>query len=257
MKRYLFLQWTNMKQALFSLKFIIVTLLICCILFLTVLPAYTSTLDVVGLLSIGLGGTHGNLMLVLGTLPIIPFAISFATDWEQKVIHPWIIRSGVYPYATAKVITSVLSAFLATFFGLSIFELLASIGLPFHLNSYGVEPYMYFIDHNQTVLYFIFYNTHMALSSFIFAGIAFFVSTMIPNKFVTIAAPVVFYYLSHRFTSTLDIPIYTKALTIFEGVYNPGTPAESILYKFTTSIIIVAILSVLSIIQIRRRMLHA
>src|SRR5699024_524742 len=114
MKVLLNLEWLNNKRAIFSYRFLFSSFLISLMLFATILPVINRENDVVSLLVLSLTGSHGNLKLILGTLPLLAFTTSFATEWEQKAVLPWIIRTGIYPYAISKVITSIISAILTT-----------------------------------------------------------------------------------------------------------------------------------------------
>ncbi|GAE29747.1 hypothetical protein [Halalkalibacter hemicellulosilyticus] len=256
MKAFFYLLQTNSKLAIFSTRFLYCIGFVALAMFIVSFGFIQPGQNVMQLLSLALGGTTGILMLTLGTLPILPFAISYATDWEQKVTSFWMIRSGVFQYALNKCLISAVSAFLVTSLGIALFIGIMSTWLPVLSIDDGIGAYHTFLVDGKLVLYFFFHITHFSLSSVIFAIIALWVSTMIPNKFVALATPVVLYFVAHRLTTTLDIPVYLKALTIVEGYYDAGSPFLSLSIKLATVMAITLLLSYLSIRNIKRRAQH-
>ncbi|MCT2536727.1 hypothetical protein NC661_14160 [Aquibacillus koreensis] len=256
MNLFLNLQKINFLQAVLSFRFLFSSFLVFITITATTLAILDEPQDVIALLEFGLTGSHGSLMLIMGTLPLLPFAISFAVEWEQKSVLFWVIRTGVNRYAISKIITGAFSAFLVTAVGLSIFVLAMDAWLPIYDHSYGVEAYQPFLTDGQITLYLLFRISHISLTSVLFAILAFWVSTMIPNKYVAMAAPVVFYFIAHRLTTTLNIPVYLKALTIIEGQYDAGSPLSTILLKAITVLVLSLPLAYLSVRNIRRRIIH-
>lgn len=256
MKKFLNLQLGNLSRALFSVRFFACCFLVCLIVIFTSIPLIHPDQGAIELLEASLGGSSGNLMLVLALVPLIPFTLSFGMEYQQKAILPWIIRSGVKSYALGKLSLSLISAFLTTAIGLAFVVLILSIWLPVHQHGVGTEAYSIYLVNGQVIRYLIFYIAHISLSSVLFAMIAFWVSTMMPNRYVTLAAPVVCYYLLHRLTSSLNIPVQFKAMYIFESVYDAGTVWSSFLLKLMTVLIISLPLAYLSYINIKRRVAY-
>ncbi len=245
------LQWLNLNRAIISWRFLLYSSLICLAMIIATLPLLQKTPDVVDLTAFALTGSHGSLMLVLATLPLMTYTISFAIEWEQKAVLPWIIRTGAYPYAICKVVTSVISAFLTMIMGCTLFIIIMSFKFPLYKYGYAGDTYHVLLESNHIFTYFTLYIIDFALVSFLFAGIAFFVSTLIPNKFVVLTAPVVIYFVVHRLTSSL--PQNFRAVNLVEGSYNIGSPLSSLLLKLAIVMGITIILSLLSVILIKRR----
>lgn len=245
------LQRLNFYRAILSWRFLLYSSLICLAMIVATLPLMQQASDVTNLMAFALTGSHGSLMLVLATLPLMTYTISFATEWEQKAVLPWVIRTGVYPYAISKVVTSVISAFLTMIMGCILFITVMSFKFPFYDSGYAGDTYHSLLENNHIFTYFAMYITDFALVSFLFAGIAFFVSTLIPNKFVVLTAPVVIYFVAHRLTSSL--PNNLRAVNLVEGSYNVGSPLSSLLLKLSIVIGITIILSLLSVMLIKRR----
>ncbi|GAF66844.1 hypothetical protein BTS2_3749 [Bacillus sp. TS-2] len=256
MKGFFHLLQTNSRLAICSSRFLICVGLVTLSLFMVSFSFIQSEQTVLQLLTLALGGTTGILMLILGTFPLLPFAISYATDWEQKTTSFWMIRSGVLQYAIHKCLMSAVSAFLVTSLGLTLFISIMSIWLPLFSTEIAIEAYQPFLVDGKPVLYFFFHITHFSLSASLFAIVALWVSTMIPNKFVALATPVVLYFVAHRLTTTLNIPVYLKALTIVEGYYNGGTPYLSLSIKLVTVLAITLPLCYWSIRNMKRRAQH-
>ncbi|MBM7542334.1 hypothetical protein [Amphibacillus cookii] len=253
MNKFLNLQLGNFFRAILSIRFLICSVVVCLIVIATIIPMFNHEQGAIDLLDLGLSGSFGNLMLILATIPLIPFTLSFASEHQQRAVLPWVIRAGVNQYAIGKLLFSLLSAFLTTALGLVLVVIVLLIWLPVYQYGHGAEAYSGYLVNGQWMRYLLFNISHLSLSSVLFAVIAFWVSTMIPNKFVTLATPVVCYYLLHRLTATLTIPVYFQAMYIFEATYDAGTPWSSFLLKFVTVLVISLPLAYLSVRNIKRR----
>src|SRR5699024_2194139 len=159
-------------------------------------------LDVIYLYGMGTGG--GSLFLMTGILPLFAFSTTFASEWGQRAASFWIVRSGIRNYATSKVIASALSGFLTTSVGLSLYVFLMRMNYPLFSNPSTGDAYASLLEFDMPIRYLLFHISHISLTSALFAVVALWVSTYLPNQFVTVAAPLVIYFVAHRFTTQLD-----------------------------------------------------
>src|SRR5699024_8094222 len=116
--------------------------------------------------------------------------------------------------------------------GLSLFLFLVRIKLPLFSTVSTGDAYASLLDQDMPIRYLLYHVTQISLTSALFAVIALCVSTYLPNKFVTVAAPLVIYFVAHRFTTQLDIPDYLKAKWMVEAIYDAGSPSVSLLLRF-------------------------
>lgn len=211
-----------------------------------------SYMSVTYLYGMAMGG--GSLFLMTGILPLFAYATTFASEWEQRATSFWLVRTGVRRYAISKVLVSALSGFLTTFVGLALFVLIIRIKLPLSSDaSAGGSVYASLVEQGMPIQYFLFHITHFSLTAALFAVIAIWVSTYIPNKFVTIAAPLVIYFVTFRFTTQLPIPEYLKADSIVELIYDAGSPSASLLIKLGIVVLLCTLMGFATVRQIRRR----
>lgn len=259
MRLLLSLFTVNMKRAIISVPFLLSACGVTVVMVFATWSLITqksneSFIDVIYLYGMGTGG--GSLFLMTGILPLFPFATTFASEWEQRATSFWTVRTGIRNYAVSKVLASALSGFLTTAVGLNLFFLLMRINLPFFSASSTGDAYATLLDQDMPIRYLLYHVTHISLTSALFAVIALWVSTYLPNKFVTVAAPLVIYFVAHRFTTQLDIPEYLKAITIVEGTYHASTPTMSLLIKLGIVSLLCLFMGFGTVRRIRRRVQH-
>lgn len=242
---------SNFNRAIFSWRFLLYSSLIILAMLIIAFPLMQVTGDAIDLLGATLGGTHGGLMLVIATLPLLPYTLSFATEWEERAVLPAVIRAGAKRYAIGKVFASVISAFLSLAVSCVVFIMIMSFMMPIYQSTYAGESYHVLLDNDKIVTFLIFAITDYALRALTFSAIAFFVSTLIPNKFVTLTAPVVVYFFTSRLTSSA--PLGYRVMDFFEGTYIVGSPLANLMLKAIVACGITLILSISSVFLIKRR----
>ena len=255
MKLFFSLFTVHLRQAIISIRFVLSVCGVTLVMLFTIwdLEVYEYA-DAIYFYGLALGG--GIFVLITGILPLFPFATSFATEWNNRATNFWMVRTGVRNYSVSKVLASGISGFLTTAIGLVVFTLLMRIRLPLFVQSSTGDPYEYLLLVEMPISYLFFHITHISLTAALFAVIALWVSTYLPNKFVVLAAPLVLYFIVHRFTTQLDIPEYLKAMNIVEGMYNAGSPIATLLIKLGTVFIFCLLMGYGTVRQIRRRVQH-
>lgn len=255
MTQFFSLFTVHLRLAIFSVSFLLslcgVTLVMFFSIWNTGIQEYT---DAIYLYGLALGG--GTFVVTTGILPLFPFATSFANEWNNRATSFWIIRSGIRQYAVSKILASAVSGFLTTTIGMIIFICLLRFRIPLLIESSIDNAYESLLREELPVYYLFFHITHISLTAALFAIIALWVSTYFPNKFVALAAPLVLYFVIHRFTIQLQIPGYLKAQMIVEQIYNAGSPQATVLIKVGTILILGLFMGYGTVRQIRRRVQH-
>lgn len=251
MKLFLSLTATNFYRSLFSKRFLFSVLGVTVVLFMTSFGRIGSGSDVISVFMIS---GSGDLVLIMGVLPLLPFAMSFAMEWEERSAGFWMIRTGIRDYAISKVIVSAATGTLVTFAGVMLYVSLLLIKLPLY-NAIDLQgnPYAPLLEAGMPVSYLLAYTFHMSLSSALFATAALWISTYIPNPFTTLAAPIVLYFFLVRLTITWGVPEFLNLTKIVEGPYHAGSPALSLLVKFGTVLLLCLMMGYGTVAQVRRR----
>jgi hypothetical protein len=208
------------------------------------------------LLSVVIISGSGNILLIVGILPVIPFAITFASEWEERAVSFWIIRSGVRRYAFNKVIVSALSGFMVTFVGILLHAFLLWTRLPLYTTFQTGDAYASLLKAGRPLQYLLFSAAHLSLSSSLFAVAALWISAYIPNRWTAIAAPIVLYFVLLRFTRNWNIPSFLKIGTIVEGTYHASSPLSALLFKLATVMLLCWLIGYGTMRQIQRRVQH-
>lgn len=253
MKRFLMMLSISCRRAVFSRLFFFGVIGVALIVFLTSYGMIDKQPDVI---SVVLLSGSGNSLLILGILPLLPFATTFASEWEERATNFWMIRTGVRSYAVCKILASALSGFLVTFIGMLLCALILLGWLPFFSHITTGDAYVPLLEAGMPVRYLLVSAAHLSLSSALFATAAVWISAYMPNRFTALAGPVVLYFTIYRLTRFWDIPSFLNLGALVEGVYHAGTPLASFLVKLATVAVLCVLMGAGIVSQIRRRVLH-
>ena len=255
MKDFLSLLAVDLRRAILSKRFLLSVCGVTLILFLTVagVIAKHRARNVVYLL--GMSGSSGSMVLILGLLPLFPFAVTYASEWEERAEGFWIIRAGTRSYAAGKAIAAAISAVLVTACGMALFVVIARLRLPLITRPVSVgDEYSVFLNEGHPVWYLIAYIADISLSSALFAEAALWISTYIPNRFVAVAAPLTLYYLIDSMTYALPIPQYLKPGSYMgRSMLHAGSPEAALLIKLCAITFFCLLMGVGATRQIGRR----
>lgn len=241
------------NRAFLSGRFMVSVFGIVLVLFLTSFQMISPLSDVISVVMIS---GSGNFTLIIGLLPLIPYATTFATEWEERATSFWLIRSGVKNYVVSKIIVSAISGFMTTFIAILLYALILLIKLPFFTKIATGDAYVSLLEMGMPIRYLLFSAAHLSLSSALFATVALWVSTYIPNRFTTIVAPIVLYFMLYRLTRFWDLPPYLNLGTLLEGTYQAGSPLTTMMLKLGIVMVFCIIIGCSTVGQIRRRVQH-
>ena len=239
-------------RAIVSVRFFLSVVGVAFVVFIASSGQVGGSPDVLYLLDLGLMGS-GSFIMVLCVFPIIPFATTFASEWEEHATGFWIVRSGTRNYAVIKFLVSILSGMLTTGVGLALFVIIMSIWHPLFIASTTGNVYEVYLQADKPEKYLLFYITHMSLSSAIFAAVAVWMSAWIPNIYTTAAAPIVLYFFFLRIST---MPIWPKSFNlaaIIQGVSGKGSPLEVLLTKLGIVTFLCILIGYGTVVQIHKR----
>ncbi|WP_200967539.1 hypothetical protein, partial [Insulibacter thermoxylanivorax] len=165
----------------------------------------------------------------------------------------WLIRSGVTHYVMGKMLAGAISAFLTTFLGILLYAVFLLFQLPLFTNISTGDAYAVLLEQNMPIIYILACATHLSMSSMLFACLAIWVSVLIPNRFVTLVAPIVIYFMMFRLTRFWGLPDYLNIPVIIEGTYDAGSAAASLITKCVTIFIPCLLLGFGAMKLMRRR----
>ncbi len=217
--------------------------------------------DIIQIFSAGDAPFFSIAILILETLP---FGMVFCEDWENRYIRSSVIRISSTKYALSKVITCFYSALLAGLLGRLLFVLLLS---PFispvdtNKNSFIVNAInnpqgaAWFLANSQYLAWIFIESIERSLQGGIYATFALFVSTTMTNMFVTLAIPVVSYYIYQSIYNILGLPNFFAITAIYENdSIFPKNLFYGVIYAFLFAAVFSAIFGVLFMRGVKRRL---
>lgn len=253
MKIFIALLKADLYRALLSLNFVISIMFTMFVMFISCSGYISNTSDVSYLLGSAIT-TSGSVLFILCVAPIFPYGLSFASDVEDKALPFWVIRAGNKKYAISKFLSSITAGFLSVASSMIIFSMIMSIFFPlFYGKPSTGSSYAILLENNQPWTYLLVLTMHYSLSGALFAGAALTISTFIPNKFSTMTAPIVIYFVLMRLTTQASIPNFLKPSFLVEGIYSGVSPASAFLYKLIPVVGILSIFLYATVKQIKKR----
>ncbi len=253
MKTFIALLKADLYRALFSINFVISTISIMFVMFISCSGYINNTSDVLYLLGLALTGS-GSPLFILCIAPLLPYGMSFASDVEDKALPFWVIRTGTKKYAISKFISSVIAGFLTVATGMVVFTLIISIFFPLFGGTVGnASSYAVLLENNQPLIYILIMTVHYSLSGALFAGAAIAISSFIPNKFSIMTAPIVLYFVLMRITTNAPIPNFLKADFLIQGICSGVSPMIAFLCKLIPVIGILSTFLYITVKQIKKR----
>ena len=245
----------DFKRVFTSFRFWCTILIIWLIMSISIYNNDGLATDIIGLYDLANSGS-GTFLMTICILPTIPYSASYASDYNAKATRQWSIRCGITQYAASKFIVAVISGMLTYLMSMIMFSVIASFKLPLFDSIVTGDTYVQLLTDGKPLQYLCCYMVHYALSAALMAGCAFFVTTLIPNAFVATAVPVVVYFLYLRICNFVAIPEAFSAVKLIQSICPADTPAQTMLAKLVPVLSILIVLCFLSILSIRRRLMH-
>ena len=245
----------DFKRVFTSFRFWCTILIIWLIMSISVYNSGGLALDIIALCDLANTGS-GTFLMTICILPTIPYSASYASDYNTKATRQWSIRCGIVQYSASKFIVAVISGMLTYLMSMIMFSVIASFKLPLFDSIVTGDTYVQLLTDGKPLQYLCCYMVHYALSAALMAGCAFFVTTLIPNAFMATAVPVVIYFLYLRICNFVAMPEAFNAVNLIQLICPADTPAQTMLAKLVPVSSILSVLCFLSILSIRRRLMH-
>lgn len=193
----------------------------------------------------------------------MPFATSFCTDWNTQFIRPTIIRTTIKNYGISKVFTTALSGGSAVALGEVLFILLLRLYLPLvdrqgHMFANAVSDPVYgsLLSGGNYAAYFASRILLAFFAAAFFAVLALWISTYITNVFVTLASPILSFYILTTLTGLIGLPRWLDIRIALSGTFYMGKPFFSLLYSIFFCSFLCILMGILTVRQINRRLEH-
>ncbi len=175
-------------------------------------------------------GTYVTMIILSSTFC---YSSSFCTDWQEKSIFPYAIRSGQKNYCCSKVLSCAFAGGIAPVLGLLLFIISLSFFFPLldergglfgsaidQIN--GTTSYaclMPVVISKNGPLYFFLLLYLVFLVCAFWAVVGLTVSAIVPNKFVAIFSPYLIFFLESLFLRNTPL---LKTSSIMVGNFNFG-----------------------------------
>ena len=236
---------------------------------ITAYPTISYSNTIFSILRNGVMG-NGTEMVISCVLPIIPFSLSFAFEWHEKAIYFHTIRSGLRLYTISKLVVSCISGFLVLFFGITAsipFLKILAPQLPFSDPVYLSDDFFWssLLAEGHAVSGFLIFIVYYSLAGCLTSVSGLCFSTYIPNPFAALAAPMALYYTLMRidFLSSAEGWLRLSKLDFLSPAYWINVPYHTdswllgIGIKFVVILLLSILLGIVTIKQIKRRVLNA
>lgn len=167
----------------------------------------------------------GDYTKLLPVLCVLPFATSYATEWNHHFVPYAVVRSNQTKYAISKGLATALSGGLALAMGLALFLGLLAWRFPLadmEGAGFDIAPtggYHALLQSQQFVLYYFFHVIQLFCVGAFWATIALVVSAYLPNVTVTASSAFILYYFLRVLFLKVHIPNYLNVTTLYQGAF--------------------------------------
>lgn len=181
-------------------------------------------------------GTYSNFWVLYLLFAALPSATLFCSDWENRYFRSFILRSSKQCYAITTATSCYVSAFSVVLIGDALFLLLLRFKypwvLPADIQGLGIEGGVYhsLMSGAGIYLYFLVRTLCKAFCAAFTSVLALCLSTVITNIFVTLAAPVIAFYVFENLLILLEMPASFQIGSIAKGHIAIGGPGTTVLY---------------------------
>ena len=117
--------------------------------------------------------------------------------------------------------------------------------------------YAQLLEQNNPWGYYLIKVFHYACSAAWFAALGMWISSLVPDVYVTLAAPVVLYMMALCLSVLCGVPERYSFGMFGEGIHDMGTPQATLLFKIGITLASCLLLGWLSIQNVKRRVRHA
>ncbi|WP_101696622.1 hypothetical protein [Clostridium minihomine] len=228
MKQTLQLIATDCKRAIFSISFVVSVIGIWIVFSWGAHSVISENTDVLLMVQYASSASGTNNLILL--FCVLPYTMSFCSDWDSGYIRLVAARSGSLRYAVSKYFSCFFSSCLATTVGMALFILPVTLNHPLvDASAENLQPYItlptlegQLLGQGQFVLYFIIYLFLRSLHNGFWATVGLCASVYIPNRFVAVFIPFIGFYVlklvTYQFPTWLQLSKLGAANFILGGV---------------------------------------
>lgn len=261
--KFLRLLKNDFQRAVFSYSFLVCALMAT---FLIVSSAATQIGYVDTLMGFLRRGMQGNGMetVLRQILPLIPFGMSFANEWNENAYRFYVSRVGPERYILSKIIITCVSGFLVLSLGAALAIPVLRVLFPeYPIVDIGYPNFtLTLFQEGKVVLAYTAWIVNYALTTCFSSICAVWLSTYIPNPLAVLASPTLIYFTIIRIGTIYKIPglfdkyIFFNPIYWMNATYNTQLARVEIGYHLGNVLIIFVILSFFAVRKTKRRVLN-
>lgn len=249
----------DIKRAVISWRFLVTVILMTMVATLSSGTMLTVTECCVVEIIDNLFSGSGSSDLLIMLLPLLPYALTYVREEEERAVTFWVMRTETSCYLFGKYLAACLSALLcvvASFCALTL--VLIGMGHPLYRDIPFVEEgYSQLLAAGKPILYLAAYFLDRGLGAAMAAGSAVLISAVFPNRFLAFVGPVCLQLVALRVISFPGIPAYMNVMNWTGGTYNLETGGMTLLCKVGVSLFVCVVFGAFSLLLVKRRWHHA
>lgn len=245
----------SLRQAFWGWRFLLASI---CMAAMFIFPIYRMQVGIMDGVSAAIHGT-GAEMMILALLPVIPFGCFYAMEDTGGAIPFWAIRAGTGRYVSCKTVAAILSAMGVFIAGVLLYSVVAFLnGRAFMAGMQTDYSYYQFGYQGQPVITLLFYVIHYMFTAGVWTAVGVFVSTCVPNLYVTLAAPSVIYMFIMWFDQYWPPELaWCNVRNLTAYIYDCQEPGQTLLLHVGVCLVYMVILTLASVANGKRRQQNA
>lgn len=216
--------------------------------------------DGLSFLATTMTNSFGLSIVLLGLIPVFPYALSYADDRNTRMLYFWVLRGGTERYAVSYYVTTLLGAFFSVFGGLALFFVMIR-ARGFAIIADDIVPptgtfqsYASLYNNGHEGLFFLAIFSELALGASAMAGIAAAAASIFKNKITIVAAPLMF-WMPLMCVFPYDNMLYVNDLLMI--TWNAPDPLSNFLQKLLTVSIYWIACGLITVWNIRKKVRNA
>ena len=196
--------------------------------------------------------------VVLLVMPVFPFGISYAAEWEQKAQRFWLIRTGFWKYTVSRLLTAFFSGTLVVFAGICLFFLILCPFYPIYDPAAGSMSSLYgrMLEEGRIIPGLLLEIVHRSLSGGTAAVCGIWASALLPDRFFAAAAPFLFYYGLDLLTAVFPFLSGVNPVDLIGRIDWKETAGETFLIKLLLTLAVCAFFGGFAAFHMKRRLLR-
>lgn len=257
MGRLLFVVLQDLRRTMISWTFLLAVLGLAFVNIITLFDEYQYTTQSTSILYLLMLMEYRDFYIIFLLFAALPGTTLFCSDWDNRYIRFSVMRSTKNQYAVSKVVACFFSAVLTVILANLLTVVLFSFRYPLYLpgdemNAYGA--YQVFINKEWAWLYLMVSFLCKGFCAGFLSVMALWFSTIVTNVFVTLAMPMLAYYLIQVVEYAITVVPFNFIITnLTNARIQLGNPASSLLYTLGIFLLFTALFGVGFVQNCKRR----